>query len=536
MPYPNEHACRLLDPNSFEKFRRENGAAAVNGKPIDHIYGIKGETSDLQSIRYPVRHWVAGDAREHCQSKGGSFEAAEASGSAIDDHGELGTLNRVIERLNSSAWAILPAKLEAIQDVIQKRLNGENIPMQAANGKSGRTSYLTLNDDGIAVLHIMGTIGQRLNVLERISGGVSTEILKEDLGRAIDSSDVKGILLHIDSPGGMVDGTRDFAEFVSQANEVKPVFAYTDGLCTSAAYWIASAASKIYGYSTSQIGSIGVIATHVDYSKRDEKYGIKRSYIYRGRYKQINPDGQLTDEGREYMQEAVDGVYAMFVEDVAKNRSVNVEDIVNQESKVYLAGAALEQGLIDETSNFGAAYAALKEVVGIMDKNEFVTKYSDLHVEIKQDGINGASANDVAEAHPDYVTHWTQEGRTEERQRSSEIRESAFPGQEALVEELVSGDVSADDARKRLIADQKTRTEQALEQIVEDDVGDLGANAAELGTGQTAATATTKQEAGDKLDEIAKKYVKTDGLSYTAALDKAEAENPELTKVYRDRE
>jgi signal peptide peptidase SppA len=455
---------------------------------------------------------------------------------ALDDsESELATLKRVIERLNSGAWAIYPPKLDAIQEVIQKRLNGENTPMQAAASGRRKTCYLTINDDGIAVLSIMGTIGQRLNVFEQISGGVSTEILKEDLGRAIDSPDVKGILLQIDSPGGMVDGTRDFAEFVKQANEVKPVFAYTDGLCCSAAYWIASAASKIYGYSTAQIGSIGVIATHVDYSKRDEKYGIKRSYIYQGRYKQINPEGSLTDEGREYIQETVDGIYAMFVEDVAKNRKLEIDQIVQQESKVYLSGAALEQGLIDETSNFGAAYAALREEVGIMDKNEFVTKYTDLHLEIKQDGINGASANDIAEAHPDYVKHWTQEGRTEERRRGVEIRESAFPGQEALVEELINSDVSADEARKRLIADQKDKTAEKLAKIEKDDIGDLGANPADDDK-RNVETATTKKEAGDKLDEIAKGFVKSEGLSYTAAFDKAAAENTELAKVYSGRE
>jgi signal peptide peptidase SppA len=533
MPFPNEHACRLKNPDDYKSFRRQNNAASVNGKPVDHIYGIvSDDKSDLQSIRYPVRHWGASDARENCQAKGGSFEVAENKDSTMDDNSELGNLRRVVERLNSSAWAIYPPKLDAIQDVIQRRLNGESIPMRTQDRNGRGVSYLNINDDGIAVLSIMGTIGQRLNVLERISGGVSTEILKEDIGRAIDSPDVKGILLHIDSPGGMVDGTRDLAEFVSQANEVKPVFAYTDGLCCSAAYWIASAASKIYGYSTAQIGSIGVIATHVDYSKRDEKYGIKRSYIYRGKYKTLNPDGHLTDEGREEIQEMVDGIYAMFVEDVSKNREINVEDIVGQESKVYLAGAALEQGLINETSNFGAAYGALREVCGIMEKNEFVTKYPDLHIEIKQDGINGASANDVAEAHPNYVLHWQTEGRTEERKRSSEIRESAFPGQETLVDELISSDVSADEARKRLIVDQKNRTEEKLDKIEKNDIGDLGANPA--GDDKLATEmAMTKQGAGDKLDEIAKRYVQTDGFGYAAALDRAEAENPELAKIYK---
>ena len=71
-----------------------------------------------------------------------------------------------------------------------------------------------------------------------------------------------------------------------------------------------------------------------------------------------------------------------------------------------------------------------------------------------------------------------------------------------------------------------------LDKIKNNDVGDLGANPAGDDESE-AVTATTKQEAGDKLDEIAKNYVKTDGLSYTAALDRAEAENPELVKIYR---
>jgi len=455
-----------------------------------------------------------------------------AKKASTDETDELGTLNRVIDKLNSSAWAIYPPKLDAIHEVIQKRLNGENVPMEAAAGQDRRTSYLTENDDGIAVVSIMGTIGQRLNVFERMSGGVSTEILKEDISRAIDSDDVKGILLHIDSPGGMVDGTRDLAEFIKQAGEVKPIIAYTDGLCCSAAYWIASAASKIYGYSTAQIGSIGVIATHVDYSKRDEQYGIKRSYVYRGRYKQLNPDGPLTEGGREFMQEMVDGIFGMFVEDVAANRGLKAEDVVGQESKVYLGGPALDQGLIDVKSNFGAAYVALKKESGTMNKSEILAEYPDLYREIQAEGLAQASGEDIIAAHPDLATQLKAEGGTEERNRIEEIREAAFEGQEDLAAELIDKGVSTDQARKNLIANQKTRTEKALEKIVKDDPGDVGANPAEQETKPAAETAKTKQEAGDKLDEIARGFVKDDGINYTEAIDRAEKENPELAKVY----
>lgn len=76
-PYPNEHACRLEEPSQFDSFARRNNAAQVDGKRIDHIFGIKNGKSKLQAMRYPKDVWQASDARTHCNEKGGSFEAAK---------------------------------------------------------------------------------------------------------------------------------------------------------------------------------------------------------------------------------------------------------------------------------------------------------------------------------------------------------------------------------------------------------------------------------------------------------------------------
>ena len=76
MPFPNEHACRLNQPN-YPKYARKNCAVKHGGKCIDFIYGIRGPgQSELQSMRYAKNTWDAADARAHCKSKKGSFEAA----------------------------------------------------------------------------------------------------------------------------------------------------------------------------------------------------------------------------------------------------------------------------------------------------------------------------------------------------------------------------------------------------------------------------------------------------------------------------
>ena len=61
-PYPNEHAARLIDPDRFERFRRENGAG---GAGIDFIFGIRtDEPTELQAIRFDASRFTVAEARQ----------------------------------------------------------------------------------------------------------------------------------------------------------------------------------------------------------------------------------------------------------------------------------------------------------------------------------------------------------------------------------------------------------------------------------------------------------------------------------------
>jgi hypothetical protein len=88
-PYPNEHACRLLDPSQFDEFARKNCAEKHDGKCIDVIYGIKEGASKIQALRYPKDAWTAAAAKSNCESRGGAFEPAasanEAGGGSMVD-------------------------------------------------------------------------------------------------------------------------------------------------------------------------------------------------------------------------------------------------------------------------------------------------------------------------------------------------------------------------------------------------------------------------------------------------------------------
>ena len=73
-PFPNEYACRLEDPGQFDKFARTSCFQKSSGKCIDYIFGIKGNKSKVQSLRYKKKIWDKPSAQTHCKSRGGSFE------------------------------------------------------------------------------------------------------------------------------------------------------------------------------------------------------------------------------------------------------------------------------------------------------------------------------------------------------------------------------------------------------------------------------------------------------------------------------
>ena len=98
--------------------------------------------------------------------------------------------------------------------------------------------------DGVAVIPITGPIMRYANLFTRISGATSTQELATDLQTALDSPQVRAIVLNIDSPGGEASGINELADMIHASRGKKPIKAYVGGTGASAAYWIASAADE----------------------------------------------------------------------------------------------------------------------------------------------------------------------------------------------------------------------------------------------------------------------------------------------------
>jgi len=89
MPYPNEHSCRLENPDKYDKFNRKNCGQKHDDKCIDVIYGVKEGKSEIQALRYGTDIWTEAAARAHCKEREGTFEPAEK---------EKKAMKKVIER------------------------------------------------------------------------------------------------------------------------------------------------------------------------------------------------------------------------------------------------------------------------------------------------------------------------------------------------------------------------------------------------------------------------------------------------------
>jgi signal peptide peptidase SppA len=205
----------------------------------------------------------------------------------------------------------------------------------------------------VAVISIHGLLTKRSEFFSSFFGTTSYEEIHEMISLALDNSKVNSILLDIDSPGGEVSGLFDLVDFIGESKNLKPIYAIANDHAFSAAYAIASAASKIFVNRTSGVGSIGVIATHVDISEFDKKEGIKYTTIFAGDKKNdLSPHEPLSDEAVSDLQKEVDRLYKMFVEVVSKNRNISSAQVKATQAAMYFGVDALSLGLADEVADF----------------------------------------------------------------------------------------------------------------------------------------------------------------------------------------
>lgn len=209
------------------------------------------------------------------------------------------------------------------------------------------------NIEKIAIIPIHGILTKKPGAFDDFLSMTSYEKIREEIEEALENKEIETILLDIDSSGGEVSGLFDLADFIYNARSQKKIIAMANDDAYSAAYAIASSAKKVFLTRTSGVGSIGVIASHIDQSAFDEKQGIKYTNVFAGSRKNyLNPHEPITSESLEGLQEEVNRLYEMLIELIARNRNLSAETVKSTEAGLYFGQNAIEIGLADEITTF----------------------------------------------------------------------------------------------------------------------------------------------------------------------------------------
>lgn len=248
----------------------------------------------------------------------------------------------------------------------------------------------------IAIIPVEGFIMQ-----DDFCGAPGTETLTSWVKDARESSNISAILLVVNSGGGTVTGTKEFADAIAETDTVKPVYAFGKGLIASAAYWIAAAAREVYVSSeTVETGSIGTAYKFSDNKEALKRAGVNQHYI--------NADGSPDKNG--VTLKALDGDYAdlkalmlnptndIFLKSIKEFRGSKLqltEKKIGEVSHfepltghVYLAETAITNGLIDGIMNMDSMITYINSKKAPTRKNN-MSKFS------KLSGLVNKAANTV---------------------------------------------------------------------------------------------------------------------------------------------
>jgi signal peptide peptidase SppA len=259
---------------------------------------------------------------------------------------------------------------------------------------------------------------------------------------------------------------------ITSISEMMPVWAIANSAMNSAGYWLGSAADRVLATPYARVGSIGVVAMHVDISKALAKRGIVTTFIHAGKHKiDGNSFEPLSASAKRTIAGSISEIYDQFCAHVASARRIDEQEVRDTEARVYSSREALEINLIDDISTLSSAIAAMR--TAIQDRRRtyiqgmvMAKTYEDGLTEGKalgiQEGIATGTAN-ATKAGEVLVANAKAEGATGERTRISAILtcEDA-KGRDPLAQHLAfSTAMTAPDAEAILKASPKAAASKA---------------------------------------------------------------------------
>jgi len=233
---------------------------------------------------------------------------------------------------------------------------------------------LALTGDRLALSPLAGRVG-----LVEIVGEIDDpEPIVDQIDRMERDSNIRAVVVRLDSPGGGVAASQEIYEAVRKLREdgKKPVIASMGGVAASGAYYVACAADSIVANAGTLTGSIGVIMIFPNTEDLFRKVEVRFETVKTGKYKDIGTMWRpMTEDEKKLLQDVLTNVYDQFIEAIVEGRSLAREDILPYaDGRIFSGDQAQTYGLVDRLGDLDDAIRLAGEMAGITGQPYVVRK------------------------------------------------------------------------------------------------------------------------------------------------------------------
>jgi protease IV len=243
--------------------------------------------------------------------------------------------------------------------------------------------------DKIAVVDMQGVISS--DPMDYHGNSIVSHI-EEQLERAGEDTQVRAVLLKIDSPGGEVLASDEIYKLLAEFQEEydKPVVASMGTVAASGGYYVAAPCRWIVANELTITGSIGVIMQTYNWRALMDKVGVRPQVFKSGAFKDmLSPDKQeidITSEERRMVQDLVNETFERFKAVIEEGRGLaharnedNLGETTDQgrqlaanwkdfaDGRLLSGKEAWRLGFVDELGDFSAAVDRARKLAGIED-------------------------------------------------------------------------------------------------------------------------------------------------------------------------
>ena len=229
--------------------------------------------------------------------------------------------------------------------------------MQKSPGakSTGAGTTALFGNGSVGVIELNGVIMDSRKILKKLDN------FEED-------SDIKAVVLRLNSPGGAVAPSQEIYQAVK--NYKKPIIASMSSVAASGAYYVACGTKKIFANPGTITGSIGVIMEFANLSKLYDWAKVQRYSIKTGKFKDAGAEyREMTSEEKALLQGMVDDVLVQFKQAVSTGRKLSMEDVTAiADGRIFSGSQAKKVKLVDELGTLDDSINEAAKMAGIKGK------------------------------------------------------------------------------------------------------------------------------------------------------------------------